>query len=132
MCRIRKLRPRVPVRGTAECDTSLDRLLLAFGNHAKEAPVANDSHHPWHGLDFGLIKALEPCAIARRAHYPPVQHAGQPDVLHERDAPRDLGRNVEALDGLAHELMLTYRLRRHLSGRLSLEIGLAGKLPVAH
>jgi hypothetical protein len=81
----------------------IDGLLLALRHHAEKAAVAHHRDDARHGLERGLVEALEPGAIARRPHHAAMHHARQPHVLHEGGATRHLGRDVDARRGLADE-----------------------------
>ena len=121
----------LPFRRGRERGARLDRLLFALGNHAEEAAVAHHRDHALHRLHRGLVKAFELCAIARRAHYAAVQHAGEADVLYERAPAGHLGRDVQPCHRLADDLVLCRRLWRDLGGRFALEVHLAREFAIA-
>ena len=109
----------------------IDGLLLAPRHHAEKAAVAHHRDDSRHGLDPGLVEAVEPGAIAWRPHHAAMHHARKAQVLHKGGAARHLGRDVDARRGLADNLILCGRLRRHLGGCLALKVRFCSELTVA-
>ena len=126
-------RSGLPLRRGRQRLDGLDRLLLALGDDAEEAAVAHHRDDARHRPHLGFVERFELRAVLRRARHAAVHHAGQPQVLHEGRAAGHLGRrDRRAAIDCPTMLVLRRRLRRHLAGRLALEIGLAGELAVAH
>src|SRR6266404_575351 len=130
--RIRQRWPERPLGALGQLSAHLDGLLLALGNDAQEAAVAHDRDDARKPFGGRLVDALEPRAGARRPHHAGVQHAGRPHVLHIGGAARHLIRNIEARHRGADDHVRSGRLRRHLAGRLALEIERGGKLAIGN
>ena len=122
----------LPFRRSGQRLDRLDRLLLALGGDAQEAAVANHRDDAGHRAYLGFVERFELRAVLRRTRNAAVHHARQPQVLHERGAAGDLGRQIDARQRLPDQTMLRRRLRRDLAGRLALEIGLLGEFAIAH
>src|SRR5690606_38384237 len=110
-----------PYGGVAQLFGGGDGLLLAAGDHAQEAAVADDGEHAGHLLDGRGIDGPQARSGLGRAHDPAVDHAGQGDVVDEDWLSGDFGRKVEAFGRGADDGMGGGRLRVDGVGDLDAE-----------
>jgi hypothetical protein len=92
-----------PVRDFAGAAHGLDRLPLVAGDHGQIIAVADHLDHAGKRLNGCDIERLQRATAAWRADYPRMQHAWQAQVLDERRAATDLGRDVQTRQRMADE-----------------------------
>src|SRR5208337_1148842 len=78
---------------------------LAFGHYAQEIAFAHNLDQAGNVLDRTLTDAHQRRTDSGRSHDTAVQYPGQPEILHVGELARHFSRDVEARNGLPHDLV---------------------------
>lgn len=130
----------LPPRGRGQRPHGVHRLEFFLGDDGEEVAVAHDGYDARHRLGHTLIELRKLGRRARGAHDARMQHAIQAQIMHIGGLARDLRRDIDARERLAHHAegpgLLQGRLRlrlhvQHLAGN-ELAIGRASPILCQH
>ena len=115
-----------PMRARGERVARGNRLLLAPGSNCKEIAIADDRDHPGKRAHGRLIECEKSCAVARRTNHPRKDHSRKPHVLDIGRRSRQLAGQIDTVDRLADDGIVTRLLRRR--GECDISLQQAGTL----
>ena len=116
------LRQPFPFRpARLELARRLDRGPLGLRHHAEEIALAHDLHDAGDVLDRAFVDAFELGADRRRPDHAAVQHAAHAQIVDVGEAPGHLGRDVDARDRLADDLVVLRVLELRRLGVVELD-----------